>query len=90
MLKINELANPFSCLNRAKDNERMFVLLARDEAAPVAIRAWCAERIRLGKNAPDDPQIIEAMKCAKMMEFERVRINYKPHGGGMAGHDEDL
>jgi hypothetical protein len=55
-------------MNRAKDNEMTFVLLGRDVAAPVAIRAWVIERIRIGKNVADDPQIVEAIKCAAEME----------------------
>lgn len=71
MIKRDELSTPTSCLNKATDDERIFVLLARDEAAPVAIRAWVAERIRLGKNHLDDPQIIEALECAAHMDRER-------------------
>jgi hypothetical protein len=56
---------------KAKDDEMTFVLLARDEAAPVAIRAWINERIRLGMNKPDDPKTIEAANCAWIMERER-------------------
>lgn len=71
MIKRDELDYTESCLNKARDNERLFVLLARDAAAPVAIRAWVAERLRLGKNTADDPQIVEAMDCARLMEIER-------------------
>lgn len=46
------------------------MLLSRDAAAPVAIRAWVAERLRLGKNTELDPQIIEALDCASTMELE--------------------
>lgn len=60
MLKRHELTDPKSCLNKASDEENLFVLLGRDPAAPAAIRAWIAERIRLGKNAPGDGQILEA------------------------------
>jgi hypothetical protein len=70
--KRDELTNPDSCMNRAKDDEMTFVLLGRDAAAPVAIRAWVEERIRLGKNAPADPQIVEALQCAERMELEPV------------------
>jgi hypothetical protein len=56
---------------RARDDEMTFVLLGRDQAAPVAIRAWIAERIRLGKNRPDDAQVLEAEQCARTMEAER-------------------
>jgi hypothetical protein len=44
MLRKEELSDPNSCLNRAKDNEMVFVLLERDPAAPVAIRAWIDAR----------------------------------------------
>jgi hypothetical protein len=47
------------------------VLLEWDLAAPVAIRAWVRERIRLGKNAPDDRKIFEALLAADAMERDR-------------------
>lgn len=71
MRKRDELDYSESCLNKARDDERLFVLLARDPAAPVAIRAWVNERIRLGKNNPNDAQIVEALDCAARMEHER-------------------
>jgi hypothetical protein len=70
MRKRDELNNAESCMSRAKDDEMTFVLLGRDAAAPAVIRAWCAERIRLGKNQESDPQIAEAMACALTMERE--------------------
>jgi len=72
MIKRDEIEYSESCLNKARDDERLFVLLARDPAAPVAIRAWVAERLRLGKNAPGDSQVVEALDCADRMERERV------------------
>ena len=71
MIKRDEIEHPESCLSKARDDERLFVLLARDAAAPVAIRAWVAERLRLGKNQPEDAQILEALDCATRMEIER-------------------
>ncbi len=68
MIKREELIDPSSCLNRARDDEMMFVLLGRDAAAPVAIRAWIKERIRLGKNNWSDNQITEAYICSARME----------------------
>ena len=88
MLKRDEMMDKTSCLNKARSDERIFVLLARDAAAPAAIRAWAHERIRIGKNAAGDRQIIEAFDCADRMEDEASRIDYRTHGGGMAGHDE--
>jgi hypothetical protein len=74
MLKRDEISNPESCLNSALGGERLFVMLARDPAAPVAIRAWVNERLRLGKNARGDAQIMEALDCARWMEEERELI----------------
>ena len=68
MIKLKELSDPNSCLNRAHEEEMLFVLLARDPAAPVAIRAWIEERCRLGKNKWDDAQIEEAERCARRMD----------------------
>lgn len=60
MRKRDELTDPNSCMSKAKDDEWTFVLLGRDAAAPVAVRAWIDERIRLGKNTADDAQVREA------------------------------
>ncbi|TQV85223.1 hypothetical protein FKG94_03265 [Exilibacterium tricleocarpae] len=61
MIKIDEVNNPASCLNKANDDELLFVLLERDKAAADTVRYWCQRRIELGLNKPDDKQIIEAM-----------------------------
>jgi hypothetical protein len=74
MLKRDEIEDDTSCWSKARTDERIFVLLARDVAAPVAIRAWVAERIRLGKNIEADPQIREALDCAERMERERLAV----------------
>lgn len=71
MRKYKELSDPNSCMGKARDDEMVFVLIGRDIAAPHAIREWCAERIKLGKNLPSDPQIVEALACAETMERER-------------------
>ena len=72
MRKRDELSDPRSCWNRARDDEMIFVLLGRDKAAPATIQAWIAERIRLRKNHSDDPQLCEAAECAMQMELERA------------------
>ena len=74
MRKRDELSNPDSCMNRAKDDEMTFVLLGRDAAAPAAIRAWVGFRVKLGKNNFNDPQITEALECARKMEAEREPV----------------
>jgi len=70
MIKRTELTHPNSCLNRARDDEMVFVLIGRDKAAPAAIREWIKQRIKLGKNKLDDAQIQEAEHCARTMEME--------------------
>lgn len=74
MIKDEELTNNFSCLNRAKRDEMIFVLLARDEAAPDTIRMWVRERIERGKNKSTDVQILDALECARVMEIQRIEM----------------
>jgi hypothetical protein len=74
MLKRDELNDPQSCLSRAHDDEMTFVLLARDPAAPVAVRAWLAERVRLGLNRLGDLEINEAEAIASIMDVARELI----------------
>lgn len=74
MLKSEEIRDPRSCLNRATDNEPIFVLLARDQAAADTVRWWAAKRLEMGLNRPDDPQIREAFDLADRMERERPTI----------------
>jgi len=71
MRKKEELENPNSCLNRASDDELLFVLRGHDIAAPETIRAWIKERIRTGKNDRNDYQILMAYVIADKMEVER-------------------
>ena len=70
MRKEDELSKEHTCMQHAHPKEMVFVLLSRDAAAPVAIRAWVAERLRLGKNVETDEQIVEALACATTMETE--------------------
>ena len=73
MIKSKELTDPRSCMSRARDDEMTFVLLGRDKAAPVAIRAWVAERLRLGKNTESDPQITEAYEFCNKVAISRSK-----------------
>jgi len=81
MRKSQELSDPNSCINRSAPEEMVFVLTSRDAAAPHAIRAWVDERLRLGKNVPGDPQIVEALECAATMEREGRVPNALRHVG---------
>ena len=76
MLKPEELTNPASCLNKARESEMLFVLLGRVVAAPYAIRKWAHQRVFLGKNTLDDPQIKEALDCANAMEEAQSNGNW--------------
>jgi hypothetical protein len=73
MRKKDELTLEHTCMQHAHPNEMVFVLLGRDVAAPAAIRAWCGERLRLGKNERSDAQIVEAQQCAITMEREGAK-----------------
>ncbi len=70
MRKSEEVANPNSCWNKAKDDEHMFILLGRDRAAVCAVRRWCMMRLELGMNQSSDDKIIEAREWANTVEAE--------------------
>jgi hypothetical protein len=70
MRKQDELSSTGSCMAHAHPKEMVFVLLGRDVAAPHAIRAWCDQRVMLGKNVETDAQIVEARACAETMVKE--------------------
>ena len=73
MYRKRALSNPNSAFKRAKPDERIFVLLGRDAAAPATIRHWAAERIHLEKNAAGDDQIREALEIADEMERDQAQ-----------------
>lgn len=71
MKKTDEISNPNSCLNRAADNEPLFVLRGKDITAPDTIRDWAERRVNAGKNERSDPQIQEALALAdQMVEYQ--------------------
>lgn len=76
MLKRDEISQPGSCLNRARDDEYLFVLLGRDEAMANTIEFWIKERIRLGKNKPDDEQLLEAAFTAEAVRRAQNRTAF--------------
>ena len=69
MIKQFEIIDSNSCWNKARVNERMFILLARDKTAPSVIRYWVRARIDTGLNNKDDHQITEALECARSIEL---------------------
>jgi hypothetical protein len=74
MKKTDELHHPQSCLNRAHDDEWLFVLLGRDAAAPDTVRFWATRRLEMGKNTIEDPQITEALAWADRVEREHAAV----------------
>jgi hypothetical protein len=60
MRKRDELSNPESCLNKAHDDEMLFIFLGRDRAAAAGVQTWIDKRIELGLNHPDDAKIVSA------------------------------
>ena len=84
MRKRDEIALPQSCWNKAKESEILFVLLERDEAMAETIRFWAAKRIEKGLNADGDPQIVEALVTANLLEgkptFEGIKWGAKCQG----------
>lgn len=68
MIKRRELTDPNSCLNKAADDELLFVLIGRDEDMADTVRYWTRRRIRRGKNRADDAQIIEALQLADTLD----------------------
>ena len=77
MTKSENLANPNSCWNKALDDEEVFILLARDRAAVVAISAWMEERHKLGLNSATDPQILSTAVSIQKMEEQRLEGKFK-------------
>jgi hypothetical protein len=75
MTKQQEIQIPDSHLNKAAPNEPLFILMGRDPAAPIAIRAWIFHRVQLGKNHRNDPQRVEALELAKRMDAYRDVIS---------------
>lgn len=43
MLKKNEVADPNSCINRAEDDEPVFVIRANDPLMPKVVQFWANE-----------------------------------------------
>lgn len=55
----------FDCYENAEPDEPMFVLLARDPAAPTLVRNWADHRLL---NGEDTAMVNEALNCADAME----------------------
>jgi hypothetical protein len=71
MRKRDELTDPRSCLNKARDDERLFVLLERDDAFVATVRYWIEKRIELGKNQRNDAKLTEAEELCRAVLAEQ-------------------
>jgi hypothetical protein len=66
MTKAEELANPDSCLNKAADDEPIFVLRGRDALAAEVVRFWAT--IAQDNNVPAG-KVLDALTLADQMEL---------------------
>ena len=74
MIKRDELSDPTSCLNRAAEDEPVFVLKATDICAPDTILFWILSRLTAGRNQESDSQIKEAQTLASdMVKYRAMR-----------------
>lgn len=73
MIKREELESPSSCLSKAENEEMVFVLLSRDPAASIAVRAWIEARLAMGKNTSGDAQIQEAQRVVEEMQRQYTK-----------------
>ncbi len=75
MIKHMELAELNSCLNKAEDDEPIFVLRAKDPVAVATILHWCNLRVENGKNQPGDAKLAEAMRlCNQIAEWREAQL----------------
>lgn len=65
MIKREELSNPQSCLNKAGEEEPVFVLRGGDLLAPGIVRQWVVEAYKHGLPIH---KVEEAMALAEAME----------------------
>jgi hypothetical protein len=73
MQKRDELADPKSCLNKAGDDELIFVLREKDPAIVSTVLHWINTRIEMGANKPDDPKLAEALAFANRVAERRQK-----------------
>ncbi len=69
MLKHQELSDPTSCINKAADNEPVFVLRANDPLASRVIRYWASLAPAGGHELS---KAVEAMQVATLVDSWRL------------------
>lgn len=67
MKRIDEVSRVDSCLNRAGDDEPIFVLRANDPCAPGVVRKWASDYF-LAKSLPESDGQLTIQQIAKIRE----------------------
>lgn len=75
-IKRDELANPNSCLNKAKDDEPIFVLRANDETGPEVVEAWANAYVRL-KGGMQNMTVVQRAKYREALELAKEMRTWK-------------
>ena len=76
MKKLDELTDPRSCLNRAADDEPLFVLRANDEIAPSVVRQWAQAYLILKGGSPS-MTFDQLAKCDEAMLLSHQMEKWK-------------
>ena len=76
MTKAEELADPNSCWNRAKDDQQVFVLVDHDPAFSGGIFLWAMLRIMYGCNEMTDAKVQTALAEARHVAKVKGKMSY--------------
>lgn len=68
MKKADELRSNTSCLNKAANDEPLFVLRAKDPVAPMTVRLWAS----MAEGIHEQEKIDEAIATADQMERWKI------------------
>jgi hypothetical protein len=79
-IKRDEISDPNSCLNRAADDEPVFVLRAKDPLAAKLVEDWAAKAVLEGLH--DDAKIQAAWRFAQTMKAWRSKNVQPPADAG--------
>lgn len=69
MIKTQEISDPNSCLNRAADDEPLFVLRANDETAPSVVWNWAAQYLAAKGGRIDEHGDIRGLKPEQLVKY---------------------
>lgn len=69
MMKRDEIADPNSCLNRAADDEPLFVLRANDILAMGIVHQWASQYLAMKAEQPEGPTLKQMAKYREAKEL---------------------